>query len=111
MSELDKLAQKIKLECEADGEPITDSEATEMASMELKAKGSRHYEQSNKPRKKAEQKPRQIDEKKLNILNMIERALVDNLNVRTTKENETKIHLDYDNASYTVSLTRHRNKK
>lgn len=48
---LEKLTAKIMKECEADGEPVTKEEAEEMAKMELKASGNRHYEQSEKPRR------------------------------------------------------------
>lgn len=64
---MEKLIKKIMAECEADGEPVTEEEAREMAEMEIKSKRLKNYTATEKNRKSAK-KPRTIntsDEKKL----------------------------------------------
>lgn len=63
MMNKEKLAEKIMLECEKEGEPVTMEEALEMAEMEIKANGNRRYEKSDKPRKKSTRE-RKVDETK-----------------------------------------------
>lgn len=57
MMDKDKLIEKIMKECEQDGESVTREEAEEMAEMEIKANGIKHYEKSDKPRKSARWMP------------------------------------------------------
>ena len=62
-----KLTAEIMAEYEADGEPIDEESAREVAIMEIKAKGLKNYTATEKNRKSAK-KPRTIntsDEKKL----------------------------------------------
>jgi len=95
MDKFEKLVLDIMKDAEADGEPVTREEAEAMAIMELGAKKEcRRYEQSEKPKKKAE-KPRTVkvsDEKK-NLFECILRNLdrcenVSRENVQVLKENK-----------------------
>ena len=107
---LEKLTAKIMKECEADGEPVTKEEAEEMAKMELKASGNRHYEQSEKPRK-AVKKERKVDETKKRLLNDF-RVLVEGLGGQTLGiKSETELEFWYQGASYNLKLVKHREKK
>ena len=63
----EKLIAKIIKECEQNGEPVTREEAEEMAEMEIKANGIKHYEKSDKPRK-AVKKERKVDVTKKQLL-------------------------------------------
>ena len=56
----EKLIARIMKECAQDGEPVTREEAEEMAEMEIKANGIKHYEKSDKPRKTTK-KERKVD--------------------------------------------------
>lgn len=101
----EKLILQIMKECEADGEPITREEAEEMAEMEIKAKGLKHYEQSTKPRKKTTRE-RKIDTEKLKILTLVKNALL-NSGYDVEIEKEVALHF----GEYTLKLTRHRPQK
>ena len=92
-------------ECEADGEPITREEAEEMAEMEIKAKGLKHYEQSEKPRKKPT-KERKVDTDKLEILKRV-KCLLEDYGYEVELEKEVALHF----GEYTLKLTRHRPQK
>lgn len=92
-------------ECEADGEPITREEAEEMAEMEIKAKGLKHYEQSEKPRKKPTRE-RKVDTDKLEILKRV-KCLLEDYGYEVELEKEVALHF----GEYTLKLTRHRPQK
>ena len=92
-------------ECEADGEPITREEAEEMAEMEIKAKGLKHYEQSEKPRKKPTRE-RKVDIDKLEILKKV-KCLLEDCGYEVELEKEVALHF----GEYTLKLTRHRPQK
>lgn len=106
---LEKLAEKIYKECAEDGEPVSMEEAREMAEMEIKAKGVKHYEQTS-PTKKRKPKERKVDEPKKYLLgelkNMLEFLKCDITEVKT----ETEIKFMYLGDNYTFKLTRHRKK-
>lgn len=105
---LEKLIATIMKECEQDNEPVTYDEAKEMAEIELRAKKEcRRYEQSDKPRKKAE-KVRKIDEEKGRLLTEV-RTLLEGLgaDVITTKT-ETEVEFMFNDNHYTIKLTKHR---
>jgi hypothetical protein len=107
---LEKLTAKIMKECEADGEPVTREEAEEMAKMELKASGNRHYEQSEKPRK-AVKKERKVDETKKRLLADC-RVLLEGLGAQTLSvKTETEISFLFDGDEYSLKLVKHRPKK
>lgn len=105
---LEKLIATIMKECEQDNEPVTYEEAKEMAEIELRAKKEcRRYEQSDKPRKKAE-KVRKIDEEKGRLLTEV-RTLLEGLGagVIATKT-ETEVEFMFNDNHYTIKLTKHR---
>lgn len=107
---LEKLTEKIMKECEADGEPVTKEEAREMAEMELKASGNRHYEQSEKPRK-AVKKERKVDEIKKRLLTDC-RVLLEGLGAQTLSvKTETEIVFLFNGDEYSLKLVKHRPKK
>ena len=107
---LEKLTAKIMKECEADGEPVTREEAEEMAKMELKASGNRHYEQSEKPRK-AIKKERKVDETKKRLLADC-RVLLEGLGAQTLSvKTETEISFLFGGDEYSLKLVKHRPKK
>ncbi len=102
-----KLVNNIMAECEKDGEPVTREEAEEMARMEMGAKQERHYEQSDKPRKKLERE-RKVDKTKGAILAELKETL-DSIGANVTGvKTETEIKFDYDGEKYTLKLTKHR---
>ena len=74
-------------------------------------KNDRRYEQTSNPRKKAE-KVRKIDFEKGYLLEIMRKALENEINpsdfwVKT----ETELNFTYNNSKYTVKLTQHRPKK
>lgn len=106
----EKLIEKIMMECAADGEPVTRAEATEMAEMELKASGNRHYEQSDKKRK-TPNKVRKVDETKKRLLADC-RVLLEGLGAQTLNvKTETEITFLFDGDEYSLKLVKHRPKK
>ena len=106
----EKLIARIMKECEQDGEPVTREEAEEMAEMEIKANGIKHYEKSDKPRK-AVKKERNVDETKKRILAdckvLLEGLGADMLEVKT----ETEITFEFEGEEYGLKLIKHRPKK
>ena len=95
MDKLEKLAQQIFNECEADGEPVTMEEAMEMASMELGAKEIKNYTQSAEKKLERTRKPKTVkisDEKMAlfqSILTNLENCpLVKSENVQILKGNK-----------------------
>ena len=106
----EKLAEKIMLECEKEGEPVTMDEALEMAEMEIKANGIKRYEKSDKPRKKST-KERKVDETKKKILSAI-KVLVDGMGADITNvKTETEITFNFNDEEYSIKLIKHRKKK
>lgn len=106
----EKLAEIIMKECEKEGEPVTLEEALEMAEMEIKAGNVKRYEQSEKPRKKA-QKERKVDEVKGHLLGCV-RVLLEGLGAEElTVKTETEVGFTYKGERYTFKLTKHRPKK
>lgn len=108
MDKMEKLIATIMKEAEKDGEPVTREEAEEMAKMEIKAdKEVKRYEQSEKPRKKAE-KIRKVDEEKKFLLSQMAECLNGlSANILSVKT-ETEIAFEYSGNSYTLKLTKHR---
>ena len=105
---MEQLIATIMREAEKDGEPVTREEAEEMAKMEIQAnKDLKRYEQSEKPRKKAE-KIRKVDEEKKLLINAIAECLTDTDIENITVKNETEISFTRNNNSYTVKLIKHR---
>ena len=110
MMDKEKLIARIMKECEQDGEPVTREEAEEMAEMEIKANGIKHYEKSDKPRK-AVKKERKVDETKKHILAdckvLLEGLGADVLAMKT----ETEITFEFEGEEYSLKLIKHRPKK
>ena len=85
----------------------SDETLPEVAEMEKKASKMHRYEQSDKPRKKAE-KVRKVDEEKGHLLGCI-KTLLEGLGADVTvTKTETEIAFGYGGNSYTVKLTKHR---
>ena len=104
----EKLINSIMKEAEADGEPVTREEAEEMAEMEIKANTDiKRYEQSEKPRKKAE-KVRKVDEEKKVLLQNVKDTLEDLGAKILYIKTETEVTFAYNGNDYTVKLTKHR---
>lgn len=107
---LEKLAEKIMIECEKEGEPVTKQEALEMAEMEIKANGIKRYEKSDKPRKKSIRE-RKIDETKKRILSAI-KVLIDGMGADITNvKTETEITFNFNDEEYSIKIIKHRKKK
>ena len=108
MDKFEKLVKEIMAECEADGEPVTIEEATEMAKMEMGEKEIKRYEKADKPKKERKPKERKVDEEKGRILTDI-RVLLEGLgaDVEAVKT-ETEIKFGFNGNSYTLKLTKHR---
>ena len=94
MIDVEKLANQIMKECEADGEPVSYEDAKTMAEMEIKAKSQRNYTTTEKSMKK-KSKPRVTkvsNEKKAifdNILQNLDRCEgVSRENIQILKENK-----------------------
>lgn len=106
----EKLIARIMKECEQDGEPVTRAEAEEMAEMEIKANGIKHYEKSDKPRKTVK-KERKVDETKKRFLNGF-RIYLQGLGATVEPlKTEAEMHFSFEDAEYTVKLVKHRPKK
>lgn len=82
----------------ADAEKVVD---------ELTAKSGRRYEQSDKPRKKAE-KVRKVDETKGHLLDEVSALMEDLGAVIIARKTETETTFTYEGATYTFKLTKHR---
>lgn len=106
----EKLIARIIKECEQDGEPVTREEAEEMAEMELKASGNRHFEKSDKPRKVVK-KERKVDSTKKRLLNDC-RILLEGLGAQVLGvKTETEVTFTFEGAEYSLKLVKHRSKK
>lgn len=103
---MEKLIQEIMKDLKCSRE-----DAEEVAKMEVKAKGLKRYEQSDKPRKKIEREVK-LDENKVKIINFLERVLTssDALNVKI-KNPQREITFIFEDEDYSVTLTKHRKKK
>ena len=102
----EKLIDKIMKEAELDGEPLTREEATEVAEMEIKAKGIKVYEQAEKKeRKKREVKP---DEEKVKLIKLITETLF-SVGLDTSIVNpQREIAFSVNGADYSLTLIKHR---
>lgn len=107
MTKFEKLVKEIMLDAEADGEPVTQKEAEEMARMELGAKEKRRYEKSDAPRKKAE-KTKKVDEVKKRFINGF-RVYLEGCGAKVEPlKTETEMDFIWEGVEYTVKLIRHR---
>lgn len=107
----EELIQIIMRECAADGEPVTEEEAAEMAEMEIKASHVKLVAKSDEPEKKA-RKPREVkrDAAKLELMKIIRDALeTAGIAVDVTNE-QREMSFDYSGANFSVVLTKHKKK-
>ena len=105
----EKLIVRIMKECEQDGEPVTREEAEEMAEMEIKANGIKHYEKSDKPRK-AVKKEQKVDTDKKYLLDLLIAAVNTETCIKNVKT-ETEFSFEFGEDEYSVKLIKHRPKK
>lgn len=110
MNKFEKLVLDIMAEAEKDGEPVTREEAEEMAKMELGAKEIKNYTQADVEKKAKKPRERKVDNEKLELLDILSLGLSEN-GVQYSYENEVKIHFKHNGNDYTVTLTKHRQKK
>ena len=102
---MEKLIQEIMEDLECSRE-----DAEEVAKMEMKAKGLKRYEQTEKPRKKVERE-RKVDEVKKEIIDELVACISKNIGKVTKVKTETEIDFVYADEDFTLKLTRHRKKK
>lgn len=105
---LEKLADEIFKECEADGEPVTKEEALEMARMELGAKEIKNYTQSEPKKVVKAPKERKVDTEKLSILTEVRNVIVEMGGKNISLKTETEVSFSYGENEYTLKLTKHR---
>lgn len=101
-----ELIKQIMREAEADGEPVTEEEAAEMAEMEIKANGikERVTPEVKTKRKAPSRKP---DEEKIALIEKIYNFLLTNGEESATIVIQGK-EIDFRN--YTLTLTKHSDK-
>lgn len=87
-------------------EPGSHDEIVEVIPQKVKRK----YTKSDKPRKAVERE-RKIDPDKLTLIQILETALTDAEITPDPRTNETDLHFRYNEADYSVKLTKHRAKK
>jgi hypothetical protein len=87
-------------------EPGSHDEIVEVIPQKVKRK----YTKSDKPRKAVERE-RKIDPDKLTLIQILEKALTDAEITPDPRTNETDLHFKYNEADYSVKLTKHRAKK
>lgn len=105
--DIEKLIQEIMREAEADGEPVSYDEAREMAEMEIKAKGIKRYEQAEPTQKAKAKREVKIDSQKVEILQILQKALTDSGYSAIIVNEQREIAFD----DFSVTLTKHRKKK
>lgn len=106
----EKLAEKIFKECLADGEPVTEEEALEMAEMELKAKGG-HYTESAEPRKKAARKPKKDLDKITLVQDITQAVSMLGLEDLQVINEQRELSFRYKGEEYSLTLVKHRKPK
>ena len=115
MNKFELLVAEIMKEAEADGEPITEAEAIEMAKMELGAKEIKRYEQAE-TKKERKPKERKVDEEKQRILKHV-KVLIEGMQLNSGEacnvemKTETELHFSLNGNDYTIKLTKHRPNK
>lgn len=113
-ADIQKMMKRLKCSRREAIELIKSDESDEMtpeqAELEKKAKAMpRRYEQSDKPRKKAE-KVRKVDEIKKGLLDLVLDALQDTVKITEIK-NELACEFEYNGENYGLKITRHRKPK
>lgn len=105
---MEELIREIMLEAEKDGEPVSESEAREMAEMELKAKNVKRYERSTVQNQKKKPKTVKISEEKKSIFETILQNLdrneyISRENITIIKENKL-ILIDLGDKKFKIDL-------
>ena len=107
MTQLEKLAEEIKLEYWRGGEPVSDEEALEIAKMEINDKSNRRYEKADAPRKKTERE-RKIDPIKADLADRFIVAIENYGGTVAPLKTETEIHFELGEDNYTLKIIKHR---
>lgn len=111
----EKLIDKIMKEAELDGEPLTREEATEIAEMEIKAKGVKLVNQAEE-KKSRKPRERKVDDEKAYILKNI-KVLIEGMLLnkgcpyqldKVEMKNETELSFAFGVNNYTIKLIKHR---
>ena len=110
---VEELAKQIMKEMAADGEPVTEAEAKEMAEMELKAKGIKNYTQATVEKKPRAKKEVKLDDVKVHLIKMLASflegmAATDNVKNAEIVNPQKEISFQIGNDFYSVTLTKHR---
>lgn len=107
MDNFEKLVKRIMKECEAEGLPVTEAEAVEMAKMEIKATKNRASATDGDIR---ERKPRTVkkDPEKIEIISKIFNLLLTEGYDNVTIVNEQR-EISFNN--FSITLTKHRKKE
>lgn len=106
----EKLIEQIMKEADADGEPVTREEAAEMAEMELKAKGIKHYEIAETPTKEKKKREVKLDDTKVAFINELVKIfgfqqMADQVQI-VNPQREISFRIGDD--IYSLTLTKHR---
>ena len=117
----EKLIKQIMIECEKDGESVTREEAAEMAEMELKAKKDCRRYESDKTARKKPQREKKIDAEKVRLIELLNYCLLEpsviddelpfKIEFVSVVNNQKEITFSVGENDYSVTLTKHRNKK
>lgn len=86
------------------------ADSDELEVLDKKAKSVKHYEKADKERKKTT-KERKIDNDKLEILEIVQKALIKEMKISANIEKEIAIHFQYKDNEYSLKLIKHRLKK
>ena len=103
---MEKLIQSIMKDLKCSRE-----DAEEVAKMEMKAKGLKRYEQTEKPQKKRVERERKVDKVKKEIIDELVACISKNIGKVVDVKTETEIDFVYADEDFTLKLTRHRKKK
>ena len=109
-AEIDKYVDKLGIsQMEAIDLWLCDNDYSTNEEQEIlieKSKGQRHYEKSDKTRKKSTRE-RKVDEEKKHLLSCVN-VLLEGMKIQTTVKNEAEISFIYGENSYTIKLIKHR---
>ena len=108
----EKIIARIMKECEADSEPVTRAEAEEMAEMEIKANDIKNYTQSDVEKKSRKKREVKKDPTKISFIHYLEEWLLTTSVEDVTIVNEQReVSFKINNDSYSLVLTKHREKR
>lgn len=98
------------IKADKDFADLPEEEIEEMAEMEFNAQSEKRYEQSDRPRKKAE-RPKKVDECKKFLIGLLFDFLTDKVENLVLTNDQKCVDFRYKNEEYTLTLTKHRPKK